>query len=123
MRQEELFFRSLLPELVTRRWGGSHLAGEAAGLFHYTFLHSQNVGGKPNASAIPAKKKSDESGGELTVCGGHRRGADGGDSARDLPPVGAGGLGVGQRPCEPAAERLGCEQQTMGALVTETAGR
>ena len=46
VRQEELFFRSLLPELVTRRWGGSHLAGEAAGLFHYTFLHSQNVGGK-----------------------------------------------------------------------------
>ena len=60
VRQEELFFRSLLPELVTRRWGGSHLAGEAAGLFHYTFLHSQNVGGKPNASAIPAEKKSDE---------------------------------------------------------------
>ena len=123
MRQEELFFRSLLPELVTRRWGGSHLAGEAAGLFHYTFLHSQNVGGKHKRFGIPAEEKLGESRGEATACGVHRSGADGGDSARDLPPLGAGGLGVGQRPREPAAERLGCEQQTMGALVTETAGR
>ena len=60
VRQEELFFRSLLPELVTRRWGGSHLAGEAAGLFHYSFLHSQNVGGKPNVSGRKSRTKAVE---------------------------------------------------------------